>query len=234
MALNALFPMIGALAGAGASMFGASQSAQAQNYATNLGYRQLFGAEQQARELLRLSKAPRSDALGTTTGYRGGEWFTDVTPLTQAILNATQAGERKTATEGFARDQQGKQLAASRGGDLDQGFDRDYAEYRYGPRKSERALQSEYGRIAQRGIEEGQDEVARTAGIQAVREGSNPRALEAIMRALMKQRSTNIQDSLIQGQLAGTQAYGQQEANRSNLLARALQQAGLSGGSFNA
>ena len=234
MVLGPILGLAGSLAGAGASMFGAGKQADATNFQTLLGFEQLQKQMQLANEQIRMSKAQRTDALGTSTGFRGGQWFTDVTPLTQAILNATQAGERQGLANKRTIGQEGINLTASRGRDTDAGFDADYAEYRYDPdRKSRGALESEYGAIAQRGLEKGQDEVARTAHKTATRLGSNPHAMQAIIKALMENRATNIQDGMIQGKLAGGQAYAQQEQDRGNVLARALQQAGTSRGSFN-
>lgn len=128
---------IGALFGAGASIFGAIMQAKAQKEQRDLSYMSLFEQKRAAREQEALAKATRSDAYGNKIQYRDGIGFeTKTTPLTSAILSSQQ----KEQLAQFREDAPRARAAAERidkraikAGDV---FDKRFNDYEHKRRKS--------------------------------------------------------------------------------------------------
>jgi hypothetical protein len=196
--------VIGALAGAAASIAGIIAQSRAQQQQRVLDWMNLQFQKDQARKTNRLATATRSDPFGNKFGYDEllNEFITKLTPTQQRI---TKAGEREqllSLTEDAERDRQLKRDQARRAGEADEEFDTQLAGYRYDQPPSEGATQDELVRTMLLNRRKGLQEGTKVLGAQALRMGRGG-DIQELLKGADQIFGQSLEETILKGKQAG-------------------------------
>lgn len=232
--------VLGPLLGAGVGLAEALMGMGARQDATNLQYLNLYETRRANRKqeaetrrvndlIEALQTATRSDALGNKTSYnRGANAFeTDLTPLTQAILDNQQNEQLRQFTEDAPRNRAAAERQDRRSQMADNEFERRFNEYRFRPQQSEAASISEATeellRARREGLRDAQGDIATTL----LRQG-NSSNLPAVTGEISERYSDSLRDAILEGKRVGSQRYREREAaDQSQLLTELSQLRGM-------
>lgn len=203
--------ILGPLLGAGAGLAGAFLNRDAQQDANNINWLNLFETKRRNRETERLAKASRRDAYGNLLEYIPGVgWVIDTTPMTEAILGASQKEELASLREDAPRNRAAAERMDARSQMADDEFERKFNEFRFRPRTTEAVEEFDATQTLLNARRKGLDESSAILGRQLLRTGGSS-DLERVYKTANDQYAQSLVDAMLEGKRLGRQAFAEKE-----------------------